>query len=48
MALLRTFFNSGRSVISRNIRMSANMKEKAAEKMEKLKEGNKSINNDLK
>lgn len=39
MALLRTVFISGRSIISRNIRMSANLREKAAEKMEKLKEG---------
>lgn len=40
MALLRTVLTSGSRIISRNIRMSANLREKAAEAMEKLKEGN--------
>lgn len=39
MALFRTVFISGSRIISRNIRMSANLKEKAAEAMEKMKQG---------
>jgi hypothetical protein len=39
MALLRSLWTPGSRIISRNIRMSANMREQAAEKMEKLKEG---------
>lgn len=41
MALFRSVLTSGSRLISRNIRMSANLQEKAAEAMEKLKEGNK-------
>lgn len=41
MALLRTLFSSGQRIISRNIRMSSNLREKAAEAMEKMKEGKK-------
>ncbi|CRK92359.1 CLUMA_CG005911, isoform A [Clunio marinus] len=40
MALLRTVALSTTRIFSRNIRMSANMKEKAAEAMEKLKSEN--------
>lgn len=40
MALIRTVLTSGSRIISRNIRMSANLREKAAEAIEKLKEGN--------
>lgn len=43
MALFRSVLTSGSRLISRNIRMSANLQEKAAEAMEKLKEGKKSI-----
>lgn len=39
MALLRRFFISGSRILSRNIRMSANLREKAAEAMEKMKSG---------
>lgn len=42
MALFRTVLTSGSRLISRNIRMSANLHEKAAEALEKIKEGKKS------
>ena len=41
MALLRSIFVSTNRLISRNIRMSANMQERAAEAVEKLKSGEK-------
>lgn len=39
MALFRTVFIRGSRILSRNIRMSANLQEKAAEAMEKIKAG---------
>jgi hypothetical protein len=43
MALFRTLIINGRRILSRNIRMSANLQEKAAEAMEKMKSGKKSF-----
>jgi hypothetical protein len=39
MALIRIALTSGSRIFSRNIRMSANLRQKAAEAVEKLKSG---------
>lgn len=39
MALLQSILYSTSRILSRNIRMSANMKEKAAEALEQMKSG---------